>query len=134
MFFLLTFLGCKTIPQGKVNEYFLKVVKITDYEFCFSFTALNEVTRDSVHILSFKDNYYAKYDLPKPLILPDTSILIQANKSYDFKLIRTNVRVLTMEQLGAFIIIENDTIFQASNLEALPLVYTAQNTRGVYLN
>lgn len=125
---LLCLSGCSTTntPQNKVgvDNLTCNVVEIKEFEHSFRFMAINN-QGDTVIVASLKER-----DLKSDSKIIDTILL---NKSYDFNVTQIRPRVLTMEQLGAFIIIKNDTLCKAATYKSLPLAYTAHNVIGLTL-
>lgn len=56
---------------------------------------------------------------------------ISINKSYYFQLTRIKPTVSTMEELGAFIVIESDTLWRASSYKEIPPTYSIHNSVGL---
>ena len=54
------------------------------------------------------------------------------NKKYVFHLVEKKSTVSTMEQMGAFIVIENDTIWKSKNYKEVPISFISHNTIGKF--
>lgn len=124
------FMGCvSTKNKISYNTFHYKVVGIQEYQYAFAFKVLND-RKDTLLVISLKDNYYDKYNHKKPKLKLVGKITI--DKSYDFILSEKKPTVSTMEQLGAFIIIENDTVCKAKSYKELPLIFISHNTIGKF--
>ncbi len=106
-----------------------KVVNIEEYEFAYTIDAVTEET-DTVLIISLKEFFFEKYNLKKPTNLDGAKRIIE-NESYNFIMSSIKPQVSSMEQLGAFIIIEKDTLLSAKTYKDIPKSYTSQNSIGL---
>lgn len=127
---LLFFVGCSSL-RNKGDNIFLQclVIDIQEYEYAFKFKALNP-KNDTILILSLKENYYNKNNYKKSKL--GTSEEIKPNQKYIFSVVPKKPTVSNMQQLGAFLIIEKDTIYKASNYKEIPLTFVATNSIGKY--
>lgn len=138
MFFISLYvcIGCKTADNKnneKANsEMELKVIKINEFEYVYQLKTVQIKSNDTLFVLSSKNNFYDKYNLktPKSNILEQ---IITINNTYRFKVLRIKPQVSTMAQLGAYIIVEGDTLWKGSNYKEAPKYYSSQNTVGLTL-
>lgn len=105
-----------------------RIIEIKEYQYAFRFKALKE--NDTILIISLKENYYTEYGYKKPILNDLEEIKI--NEKYDFYLTQKKPTVSTMEQLGAFIIIENDTLWKSKTYKEVPLSFISHNTIGKF--
>lgn len=128
----LFFLSCSVnyLAKKEVEKINYNILEIDDFEYTYRFKGLNIETHDTVFVLSFKQKIYDKYKFTKPKDLNGT-VDIKSKKNYIFKLIKMKTKVSTMQQLGQFIIIENDTLWKGSSGIKPPKYYTAQNAVGL---
>ena len=103
------------------------VVEMKEYHYAFMFKVLDK-ENDTILIISLKENYYDKYGYKKPTFNHFQEI--KMNETYDFYLTRRNPNVSTMEQLGAFIIVENDTLWRSPTYRDIPPTFMSHNTIG----
>ncbi|MCF6298149.1 MAG: hypothetical protein L3J08_09250, partial [Flavobacteriaceae bacterium] len=108
-----------------------KVTNIEEYEYAYRLKVLKDQSKDTIIIVSFKEKFYSKHNLKKP----DSSghKKIEINNNYNFKLLLIKPQVSNMEQLGAFIIVEKDTLWKERSYKTMPKSYTAQNTIGLII-
>lgn len=129
VFLLISISGCGTInkSQNKITADNLKcnIVDIEEFERSYRFTGIDDLG-NKVIIVSLKNH---QHTIPMHEVVDTVSL----NKSYNFKVTLIKPRVSTMEQLGAYIIIENDTLCKASTYNDLPPAYTSHNTIGLLL-
>lgn len=128
---LCLFLGCgstSSLKKETINSN-LKVVDIEEYQYAYRFRVLEDKSKDTILIVSFKDNFYNKNNLKKPK--GEDSKQIVTDNNYNFKLLLIKSQVSTMQQLGAFIIVEKDTLWKERSYKTMPKSYTAQNTIGL---
>lgn len=106
-----------------------RVIHIQEYQQAFGFKVLDN-KKDTLLVISFKNSYYDKnnYKKPKLKLLKE----IKIDQSYDFILSTKKPTVSTMEQLGAFIIIENDTICRGKSYKTLLSTFISHNTIGEF--
>lgn len=102
-----------------------KIIKSREYKTFYSFKAIKE--KDTIYIISYKD-YYGGHKTQNNNIRE-----IKINEEYNFYLTPEIIRTSKMEQLGAFIIIDEDTLWKASNYKEIPKFYIANNTIGHYI-
>lgn len=127
------FFGCNSSKNlQNENTVNLKVVGIKEYEYAYGLKTIGN-DKDTLLVISFKDEFYNKYSLKKPDIQGSVQE-IKINNLYDFKLSLIKPQVSNMEQLGAFIIIENDTLCKGRNYKEIPKTYSAQNTINLLLS
>ena len=105
------------------------ILEIEEYQYAFRFKALNK-ENDTILIISLKESYYDKYGYKK-LILNNLQE-IKLTEKYDFHLTQKKPTVSTMEQLGAFIIIEKDTLWKSFTYKDIPPSFMSHNTVGKY--
>ncbi len=117
----------KTKSQHKLTTDNLKcnIVDIKEFDRSYRFTAIDDFG-NKIIIISLKSS---QQEIPIHKAVDTVSL----NKSFDFKVTKIKPRVSTMEQLGAYIVIENDTLWEASAYRDIPPAYTAHNTIGLFL-
>ncbi len=127
-FFTIILLSCSSIPKIKMDYSVLncRIIEIKEYQYAFRLMALKE--NDTILIISLKENYYTKYGYKKPVLNDLEEIRI--NENYDFYLTQKMPNVSTMEQLGAFIIIEKDTLWESQSYKEIPLSFISRYTIG----
>ena len=105
------------------------ILNLKEYDYVFKIEALNQ-RKDTIVALSYKDNYYTKNNYRQP----DLEVLeeIKAFHHYRFKMVPKKPTVSTMEQLGAFIIVEKDTLLQARSYREIPSTFVLINSRGKF--
>ncbi len=130
VFFTLILVGCSSTSKIKTKYSVLncRIIAIKEYQYAFRFMALKE--KDTILIISLKNNYYDKYGYKKPVL--NHLEKIRVNEKYDFYLTQKKQTVSTMEQLGVSIIIENDILWKAQTYKEVPLSFTSHNTIGQY--
>ena len=103
----------------------VKVIEIRDSEkySYFKVTDIKNPIKDTIHIVSFKNS-----------LEKITNDKIHLKNIYTFRMIRIKPRVSTMEQLGAFIIVDNDTLQKASEISKISIFYKSLNTNGLEIN
>lgn len=128
--YTLILVGCSSITKTKMeySVFSCHIIDIIEYQYAFRFTALKG--KDTISIISLKENYYNKYSYKKNILNHLEEIKI--NERYDFYLTQKKPIVSTMEQLGAVIIIENDTIWKSRTYKEFPLTYISHNTIGKF--
>ncbi len=132
MFFLFFNFGCLRKKENfqyitcKIENFqyiTCKITRINENKNFFTFVGLNKITKDSIFIFSKK-----KTDTDKNF---DNSKQIYLDSQYVFKLNKIKIRVGHMEQLGAFMKIDNDTIWKGINAKQAPIYYYSLNTIGL---
>jgi hypothetical protein len=127
---ILLLIGCSSsnFTNKKPKLLISKIIDIKEYEYVFGLKGINQ-KNDTVLILSYKDRFREKYNQKK--IKYDKLQKIVKNGSYNFKVLNIKPQVSTMQQLGAFIIVENDTLCMQADYNKIPTIYVAQNTIGL---
>ena len=115
--------------NNNTSKLSLIVQDISEYDYAYKITSINSENADTIVIISYKDKFFDKYDLEKPKQSEIKSV-IRKNKKYKFDLIKIKPQVSTMEQFGAFIIIEKDTVLKSINAKSMPKIFVSQNTIG----
>lgn len=130
---ILVFIGCSSAKIMTIDYTVLNchVIDIKEYQYCFIFRAFSKGC-DTILIISLKEDYHNKYLYKKPVL--NCSQEIKLNQKYDFYLVQKRVHVDVMEQLGAFMIIGNDTLWKSSTFKDIPLFMSSFNTLGKYHN
>lgn len=125
------FIACSSVEKKQNGASFItcSIIDIQEYEYVFTFKALNQ-KKDTVFVLSLKENYYNKNNYTKPKM--EFLEQIKLNNKYLFNVIPKKPSVSSMEQLGAFIIIEKDTLYKSSNYKQIPPTFISLNTIGKY--
>lgn len=125
VYLALIFVSCSTTKHVKKNCQSLNcyVIDIEEYQHFILLKTLRE--RDTIRIISFKKSYNKK-------IIFNKLEEIKLDKYYNFCLTQKKANVSTMEQLGAFIVVENDTIWTASTYKDIPLFFISHNTIGKF--
>ena len=124
------FIGCKSINNKTTsNEKELKVINIAEFEYVFELRTIEKETSDTLFVLSSKNNFYNKYNLNKPKSNSTEQLIL--NNTYRFEVLPIKPQVSTMQQLGAYIIVENDTLWKGANYKEAPKFYSSQNTVGL---
>jgi hypothetical protein len=128
---IFAFIACSSVEKKQNNKSFItcSIIDIQEYEYAFKFKALNQ-KKDTVFVLSLKENYYNKNNYTKPKM--ESAEEIKINNEYVFNVISKKPSVSSMEQLGAFIIIEKDTLYKSSNYKQIPPTFISLNTIGKY--
>ncbi len=128
IFFTFILASCSSITKKNTDYSILKcnIIEIDEYQYAFRFMALKE--KDTILIVSPKENYYDKYGYKKPNLKHLKEIKV--NKKYVFHLVEKKSTVSTMEQMGAFIVIENDTLWKSKNYKEVPISFISYNTIG----
>lgn len=124
--------GCASTNKSKENGVEViecNIFEITEFDYAYRLTATDSMG-NTILVVSLKDNFYDKYEIKKPDIDKGAKT-ITVNENYVFKSTRIKPRVSTMEQLGAFIVIETDTLWKASTYKDIPLSYRVYNTVGL---
>ena len=128
LFIIITIIlfSCSSTNKPQINYKYLNciIVEIKEYQNTFRFKALNN--NDTILIVSLKDNYYNKK------IHIDSLEEIRLDKNYNFYLTQIKPIVLNMEELGAFVKIEGDTLWKSSTYKNIPLTYLSHNTIGKF--
>ena len=127
---LLIFTACNSLRSAhylndEEIEMTVKVIEIRDSEkySYFKVTDTKNSIKDTIHIVSFKNS-----------IEKITNDKIHLKNIYTFRMKRIKPRVSTMEQLGAFIIVDNDTLQKASAISKISIFYKSLNTNGLEIN
>lgn len=127
-------MGCKTTdhkhPQMAISKLELKVISISEFEYVYQLKTIQKERNDTLFILSSKNNLYDKYNLIKPKS-NKVEQKIKINNTYNFQILPIKPQVSTMEQLGVYIIVENDTLSKGGNYKGIPKYYSSQNTVGL---
>lgn len=128
---LFVFAGCSSAIRTKIDFNVLncRIIGIKEYQNTFRFKALNK-EKDTILIISLKESYYNKNNYKKPVL--ENLQEIQLDKEYSFYVTQKKPLVSTMEQLGAFMVIENDTLWSSSTYKDVPLSFISHNTIGKY--
>lgn len=129
---LFLFIGCAIKNNPKENSFTqsCNIVEIKEFDYSFRFKAIKK-SGDTILIISLKDKFYTKYKIITPI--GNELQKIERNKEYNFKSVQIKPRVSTMEQLGAFIIIEKDTLWKAQSYKDIPPSYKSVNTIGSFI-
>lgn len=127
---LFVFTGCASIIKTKMDFNVLNchIIEIKEYGNTFRLKALNK-EKDTVLIISLKEVYYEN-SYKKPVL--ENLQEIQLDKEYNFYVTQKKPLVSTMEQLGAFIVVENDTLWSSRTYKDIPLSFISHNTIGKY--
>lgn len=133
-YFLIILVGgsCNAIKQSsnkKNDNMNLEVLSICEYKNVFSFKCLSASNRDTLFVVSFKKNINNGCNANEADVGPLT--IVETGRQYVFKLQILRTRVSTMEQLGRFIIIGSDTLWQGPSNISPPHYYVAQNVVGL---
>lgn len=133
-FLVLILLGCSTTKNTNIDYQLqnLKVIDIKEYEYGYLIETIHEQNRDTAFVISRKEKLYDKYNLKTPTNKGKVELL-ELEKAYHFKVSKVKTRVSTMQQLGQFIILENDTLWSGSDKSIVPKHYVALNTVGLNL-
>lgn len=125
------FISCNSNIAIKKNDNFLKceIIEIKEYTCSFRFKALNN-KKDTILIVSLKKDYFSKFQNKK--YNSNQLEEIRLNNKYNFHLIQIKPSVSTMEQLGSFIVVENDTLFKAHVYKNIPPSYMGYNVVEKY--
>ena len=129
---LLIFIGCIKINNKEpenITHQNISIIEIKEFDYSYRLKGINKL-RDTILIISFKDKFYNKYRINKPT---GSEEKIQCKKEYYFKLVQIKLQASTMEQLGAFIIIEKDTLWKANSYKNIPPSYKSLNTNGSFI-
>ena len=129
---LLIFIGCIKINNKEpenITHQNISIIEIKEFDYSYRLKGINKL-RDTILIISFKDKFYNKYRINKPT---GSKEKIQCKKEYYFKLVQIKLQASTMEQLGAFIIIEKDTLWKANSYKNIPPSYKSLNTNGSFI-
>lgn len=123
-------IGCQSINNNLNDKYEFKsvlITNITEYSYCFGIKAVEN--NKEILIISLKEKYYKKngYDVPSLL----KSNPISVNKKYSFNLLPIKPQVAKMEKLGAYIIVEKDTLYKADSYKKIPSTYSSTNSIGL---
>jgi hypothetical protein len=127
-FFTFVLVSCLSInnPKKGLSIENCYILGIKEYQYAFRLIALKE--NDTILIVSLKDEYYTKHGYQKSRL--NNLEEIKVNKKYDFYLVKRKPVVSTMEQMGAFIIVENDTLWKSKTYKEIPASFTSYNTIG----
>lgn len=121
--------NCNTAQKNTgFSVFYCQVIDIKEYEHVVIFAGRTN-GNDTLIIESLKIDY-TKKGFQKKLLYGFEKI--ELNNQYAFYLRPQKVRVSTMEQLGAFIIVESDTLYESSTYKTLPLFFRSYNTIGRY--
>jgi hypothetical protein len=126
------FIGCATSTKVKSKSQTLKITNIEEFDKLFGIDAINTKTNEKIFIVSRKQSYWEENNLKKP-ILNSSTTLIEGN-SYSFKLRPIRPIVGKVQGLGAYIIVENDTLKSAESYEKLPLSFISENSIGLLVS
>jgi len=128
-------LGCSSskdlVEQSKNIR--LNVIDIKEYEYVYRIKATESKSQDTVLVMSLKSSFYTKNNLKNPNKLSVIESEILKGQQYNFKVLPVKPQVSKMEQLGAFVIVEKDTLWKEKSYKDMPKLYTAQNTLGLNL-
>ena len=134
---LVTLIAC-TVSKALIDESVdirMNVIDIKEYEYVYRIKATEIKSQDTVLVMSFKSSFYIKNSLRKPNELSIAHNEIFTDQQYDFKVLPVKPQVSKMEQLGAFVVVEKDTLWKERSYLRMPKLYTAQNTLGlIYIN
>ena len=128
IFLLLLMFSC-TSPnlsnsiETKVER--LKVVEIKSYNTVYELKTVKENTVDTMLVISYKKGFHNGKGKTKSKIIE--------GEYYKFELSTVRPRVSTMEQLGAYMIFAEDTLYSASDYKKLPKMYKSYNSSGLYI-
>jgi len=109
------FFGCSTQRATKETSFdsINRILSIEEYEYCYYIKGTNQETQNLVNIISYKKTYFDKYNLQTPFSSSQAGLkTIIKDNNYTFNLTEMRFNVSDMEQLGASVIIENDTIWK----------------------
>jgi hypothetical protein len=130
---LFLFFGCNSTYYLKKEfaSKYIKVIDIEEYKYAYLLKGIEYQSKDTIIIVSFKEKFYSKHNLKKP---DDSGYKkVNINNYYSFKLLQIKPQVSNMEQLGAFIIVEKDTLWKGQSYKTMPKSHTAQNTIGLII-
>ena len=130
IFLVLLMFICSCTSQNlsntiKTESKRLKVVKIISYNGFYELTTVKEDISDTLLIISYKKGFSKKDK--------KTQLQIVEDRYYKFELSIIKPRVSTMEQLGAYMIFGEDTLYRASSSKELPRMYQSHNSLGLYI-
>jgi hypothetical protein len=91
-----------------------KIIGIQEFNSVFVLKSINESTLDTTYILSAKRDYLKKQKLTEPF-KDGEGESITTNKTYSFELSSVRYRTSNMENLGVYIVFDNDTIWRGAN-------------------
>lgn len=126
---VLFLLSCGTTSKVKSESQTHKVLEIFEYDNLYGLKTINENTNKENFIVSLKESYFKERNLSIPIL--KKTLDIKKGRSYDFDLQSIKPRVGQSQNLGAYIIVENDTLLREENYKDLPLSYTSKNTIGL---
>ena len=107
----------------------MKVINIEEFDKLYRIDAMNTNTNEKIFIISHKQSYWDENSLKKPILNSTTSL--NEGNIYNFKLRPIKPIVGKFQGLGAYIIVENDTLKSAESYKKLPLSFISENTIGL---
>lgn len=131
------FFGCSTRQISKANSSnsLNEILSIEEHTYAYYIKAMNQNTQQQINIISYKDIYFDKYQEKRPFLPSETTGVKNIIKGSNnlFKLTEMRFNVNSMEQLGAYIIIENDTIWQGKST-VRNRFYKSENSVGLKIS
>lgn len=123
---ILFLLSCGSTSTIKSKVTTLKVIDISEYGNVYGIKTINENTNKENYIVSYKESYYTENGLSLPVL--KNTLEIVKGQSYTFQLTPLKPRVGQSQNIGAYIIVHNDTLLSAENYTKLPLAFVSQNS------
>jgi hypothetical protein len=134
LFSFMILFGCST--SKKSNQVFPigenKIIDIREYNSVFVLKTINESTLDTSFILSPKRNFFRKQKLKEPFN-DNAGKSIIMDKSYYFKVSTVRFRANAMENLGLYIVFDNDTIWRGQKAPTRKY-YLSKNSIGLFIH
>lgn len=124
--------GVQTKMKQSGNNIQSKVLSVKEYSYVYEIKGLDLNSNDTIFILSYKENYFDKHHSSTPINLEKAN-KIELNKDYTFKSVRIKPQVSHMQQLGAYIIVENDTLYKSRDSFTIPPYYASFNSLGMLI-
>jgi hypothetical protein len=127
------FLNCSPIKESLEKRMSNNIIlSIKDYNYANYLQTVDIYTSDTIYIISPKDTFYRKYNIPRPVMHKKVKKM-KPNDTINFELSKVKFQANTMQQLGVHIIIENDTLWSGAEIIDNKF-YQSLNSIGLLVN
>jgi hypothetical protein len=127
------FLNCSSVKESLDKRISNNIIlSIRDYNYAYYLQTVNTYTLDTIYVISLKDTFYRKYDIPQPIMYKKAKKM-KPNDTVNLELSKVKFQANAMQQLGVHIIIENDTLWSGAEIIDNKF-YQSLNSVGLLVN
>lgn len=128
-------LACSSTKELKLQELYSenRIISIREHNYSYYIETIDLVSKDTINIISLKDNYMKQNKIETHSIKGEESRTIILNDTIKFILTKALFRPIAYGNNGYCIIVESDTLWKGEEIID-NRYFGSQNSVGLFIN